>query len=341
MTRLREHTTSTGYATMIKARSTAAMFAVLCAVLFAATPPAIAQDANFGYPVPTIEQRLKNDPFNILDFRGSRRDGDRTSRATLAFQDSSVIIAKWAKAPSRVGEVFNNVPRYEVAAYELQKLFLTPAEYVVPPTVMRAFDITWYQTIDPLAAPTFDGTRSVIVVLQYWLANVESREVFDRRRFDRDTAYAHHLANLNVLTHLIRHNDANVGNILISTDTLNPRLFAVDNGVAFEAEASNRGTTWRDLRVNRIPASTVERLRGLTRESLARALGVVAEFEIIDGRLLPAAPTAPIDDGGTRRSAQRVQFGLTPREIDSVWDRLQNLLRRVEQGRISTFQGRS
>jgi len=310
---------------------------VLLFALHAAAAPALAQNANFGYPIATIEHRLKNDAFNILDFRGSRREDDRTSRATLAFEDSSVMLAKWAKAPSRFGEAFNNVPRYEVAAYELQNLFLPPSEYVVPPTVMRVFDVTWYRTIDPLAAPTFDDTRSVVIVLQYWLANVTPDNVFDRRRFDRDTAYARHLANLNILTYLIRHNDANTGNILLSTDTLNPRLFAVDNGVAFEAEASNRGTTWRDLRVNRIPAATVERLRSLTRESLQRALGVVAEFEILDGRLVPAAPTSPINADGTRRNHERVQFGLTPREIDGVWSRLENLLRRVDQGRLATF----
>lgn len=317
---------------MIKARSTV----LTLAVLFAANS-ASAQDANYGYPIATIEQRLRNDAFNILDLRGSRREDDRTSRVTLAFQDSSVMLAKWAKAPSRFGEAFNNVPRYEVAAYEIQKLFLPPAEHVVPPTVMRAFDIDWYNTIDPLARPTFEGTRSVIVVLQYWLANVGSNNVFDRRRFDRDTAYARHLANLNVLTYLIRHNDANAGNILISTDTTNPRLFAVDNGVAFEAEASNRGTEWREMRVNRIPASTVERLKTVTRESLGRALSVVTEFEIHNGRLAPAASTAPISTDGTRHNAERVQFGLTPREIDGVWNRLQNLLGRVEQGRIRTF----
>ena len=34
-------------------------------------------------------------------------------------------------------EDFNNRPRYDLAAYELQKLFLEPAEYVVPPTALR------------------------------------------------------------------------------------------------------------------------------------------------------------------------------------------------------------
>lgn len=299
--------------------------------------PATAQDSNIVYPIPTIEQRLRADAFNLLDLRGSRRENDRTSRATLSFADSSVIIAKWAKAPSAIGEVFNNVPRYEVAAYEIQKLFLPHDEYVVPPTLPRAFDLDWYAKLDPLATPTFTGTNSVVVVLQYWLANVSSDDTFDRRRFDRDTAYARHLANLNVLTYLIRHSDANAGNILISTDSTNPRLFAVDNGVAFQAEASNRGTEWRELRVNRIPASTVERLKAITRESLDKALSVVAEFEIINGRLVPAAPTASIGPQGIRKDDQRVQLGLTASEIDGVWNRLQNLLRRVEQGRIRTF----
>lgn len=312
-----------------------ALFLLLAFI--AVSRSAVAQDVNIAYPIPAIEQYLKNDAFNLLDLRGSRRSDDRTSRATLSFPDSIIVIAKWAKAPAGVGEVFNNVPRYEVAAYEIQKLFLPYDEYVVPPTVMRTFDLEWYRGLDPGTLATFPGTRSVLVVLQYWLANVSPASTFDRRRFDQDTAYARNVANLNVLTYLIRHSDANAGNILISTESLNPRLFAVDNGVAFEAQASDRGTEWRELRVNRIPAATVERLKAITRESLERTLSVVAEFEIMDGRMVAAAPTQSIGSRGIRQNSQRVQLGLTRGEIDGVWNRLTSLLRRVEQGRIRTF----
>jgi hypothetical protein len=136
--------------------------------------------------------------------RGSRRVGDRTQRVTIAFADSSVMLTKWAAAP-RNGEEFNNQPRYEVAAYEIQKLFLSEADYVVPPTLLRVFDAGWFKAIKEETAPTFGNTNSVVAVLQYWLTAVRQDSVFDLKRFERDTAYARHLANLNLLTYLIKH----------------------------------------------------------------------------------------------------------------------------------------
>lgn len=300
-------------------------------------PAVQAQDINIVYPIAVIEKRLTRDTFQILNMRGSRREQDRTSRATLAYPDSMVIVAKWAVAASG-GEVFNNVPRYEVAAYEIQKLFLDEPDFVVPPTVLRATDHEWYQTVKPNTPPTFGKTRSVLVVLQYWLSAVTQDSVFDLKRFERDSVYARHLGNVNLLTHLIKHNDSNAGNVLVSTNTMNPRLFAVDNGVAFGGEESDRGTEWRPMRVPRVSAATVERLRKITREDLERTLGVVAEYEVQDGRLVPVEKTVNLSRGrGVRREDNRIQFGLTKLEIDGVEQRLKLLLKRVDSNRLRTF----
>ncbi len=297
----------------------------------------VAQDLNVHLPVQLIEQRLKADTFRVLQVRGSRRPNDRTQRVTLAFDDSSVIQVKWAIfAPN--AEVFNNSPRYEIAAYEFQKMFLDESDYVVPPTLSRAFNLDWYAQMDASAKPTFGRTASVLVTLQYWLGAVSSDSVFDLKRFDRDTVYARHLANLNVFTYLIKHNDANVGNVLISSSAVSPRLFAVDNGLAFGVEESDRGTDWRELRVSKVPLKTVERLRQITREDLDRTLGVVAEYEIRDRVFFPVEKTANTTRGrGVRKSDTRLQLGLTRLEIDGVEQRLRNLLRRVDSGRLKTF----
>ncbi|HSL72200.1 MAG TPA: hypothetical protein VK864_18270, partial [Longimicrobiales bacterium] len=123
-----------------------------------------AQDVNINYPISVIEQRLARDTFKIIDLRGSRRPNDRTQRVTVSFADSAVMISKWAVAAPN-GETFNNSPRYEVAAYEIQKLFLDEPDYVVPPTLMRVFDLDWYRTISPDVRPTFGNkTSSVLVV---------------------------------------------------------------------------------------------------------------------------------------------------------------------------------
>jgi hypothetical protein len=310
---------------------------LLAATTFLGTTRLAAQDTNVHLPVRVIEQRLSTDTFRILKIEGSRRPNDRTQRVTLAFLDSSVIIAKWAIfAPG--GEVFNNSPRYEIAAYEFQKMFLDEPDYVVPPTLSRAFDVDWYRQLNADVRPTFGGTKSVLVTLQYWLGAVDNDSVFDLKRFERDTAYARHLANLNVFTHLVKHNDANVGNVLISTNAINPRMFAVDNGLAFGLEESDRGTDWRDLRVPRVPQKTIDRLRTITREDLERTLGVLAEYDIRDGVFVAAEKTENSSRGrGVRKNDEKLQLGLTRTDIDGVAQRIRNLLRRVDSGRLKTF----
>ena len=237
------------------------------------------------------------------------------------------------------GGEFNNRPRYELAAYRIQKLFLPPDEYVVPPTVVRCFPLSWYRTaLEDRAPETFSGTEHVMVVLQYWLWGVTAEDVFDEDRFESDSVYARHLANLNVLTYLIRHRDANKGNFVVSEDPESPRVFAVDNGVSFRSERSNRGDDWRRLRVDRLPRRTVDRLRGLTPEELERHLGVLVQFELRGSQLVAVEPGQNLDPGdGIRRRDGVIQLGLTEGEISNVWDRLQDLLEDVDEGDLGVF----
>jgi hypothetical protein len=300
--------------------------------------PLQAQDSNISFPVAEIEMRLRTQPFTIFDMRGSRFEDDRTQRVAMTFPDSQSMLVKWAKAPNRGGFTFNNEPRYEIAAYEFQKLYLDEREYVVPPTVLRAVDLEYYRTLQPSAGATFGNTSSVVVVLQYWLSQVSSRDVHNEKRFETDSLYARHFANLNIFSYLVRHSDSNAGNVLISMDSTNPRVFAVDNGVAFGYESSDRGTAWRELLVKRVPKSTIERLRGITLEDLRNALGTVGQFEIRDGRLVAVPPTANIAPSlGVRNRNNVVQFGLTDREIRQMHDRIRRLISRVDDGKLQTF----
>ena len=66
---------------------------------------------------------------------------------------------------------FNNVPRYDLAAYELQKLFLDPAEYVVPPTALRMVSVPEFAKYSPKVERTFPGADQVVAVVQYWLSD--------------------------------------------------------------------------------------------------------------------------------------------------------------------------
>lgn len=308
------------------------------ALLVLASPVA-GQDGNIVLPVAEIEERLREHAFEIVDRRESRGlEGERTSRAALQFEDGTMMVVKWAPA-ARGGETFNNQPRYEVAAYEVQKLFLDEPDYVVPPTVVRAFPLAWYQRIDPRASATLRNTSSVLVTIQYWLFNVTQDGVWSEERFAADTAYARHFADLNILTYLIKHNDANEGNLLVSRDVANPRVFAVDNGLAFGSVTSDRGATWRDMQVRRLPAATVARLRAITEEELRAVLETVAQFEVGDDGILHPVRAAPSFSRGrgVRRHESVVQLGLTEREIRETWRRLESLIRDVDRGRYELF----
>lgn len=298
-----------------------------------------ATDSNILFPPDTVEARLARGQFRVLELRTPRGiEGERTRRATLEFSDGTLMAVKWAPA-ARGADEFNNSPRYEVAAYELQKLFLDPAAYVVPPTVMRVFDLDWYRSIDRYPRATFPETESVLVVLQYWLFNVTDDDVWDPGRFATDTAYARHMADFNLFTYLVRHSDENEGNYLISRSAGSPRVFSVDNGIAFASDESDRGVDWRRLRVERLPAAAIARLRTITEADLVARLETVAEFEIgPDGVLSPRAPGPAIEpDHGVRRNDDVVQLGLTRREIRNVWRRIRSLLERVDQGEYELF----
>src|SRR5690606_26493786 len=133
------------------------------------------------------------------------------------------------------------------------------------------------------------ATGSVVVTLQYWLNFVPQEDFWQPDRVRSDSLYARRIANFNILTHVSNHRDSNTGNYLISL-LEDPRVYSIDDGVSFESLSSNRGEVWRDMLVDRLPRSTVDRLAMITREDLERVLGIVAEFEIRDGELVPVPP---------------------------------------------------
>ncbi len=326
---------------------------VLALLLLPLVIPAgvLGQDSNVILPVAEVEERFKYQSFEILNMPSSRGlPSERTFAPTVKFEDGAMLQMKLAPAPQG-GEAFNNRPQYEVAAYEIQKLFLDESEYVVPPTVARCFAFDFLDAAIDKAAnrdaiedpkPTFDEWRMSLVVLQYWLWNIdvaERNDIRDRDRLEDDEAFARHAGNFNILTYLIRHNDSNDGNFLISTDPANPRVFAVDNGLAFSNEESNRGTYWRDIKLDRFPAKTIERLRAITMEDLEATVGVVAQFEIgPEGNFVQVEATENLDPGeAIRRTDSAIQIGLTDSEIRNIYRRLNQLIEWIDGGRYETF----
>jgi hypothetical protein len=299
-----------------------------------------AQDLNIPRPAEELERELATEPFRITTAEISRpkAKGDITLKAELSFSGDPPYRVKLRRAEPGA-EDFNNRPRYDLAAYELQKLFLAPPEYVVPPTALRFVPLAELRPYAAEAKPTFRGSDEVLVVLQYWLQEVKViADVYDPARFAADATYARHIGQLNVLTWLIQHGDSNVGNFLISRADEGARVFSIDNGVAFAFNESDRGQLWKSLRVDRLPADAVERLRGITEDELHRRLGVLAEWRLQDGHWVAATPGENLGPArGVRASKEAVQLGLTKSETGVVWRQLQRLLKDVDSGKISTF----
>lgn len=301
-----------------------------------------AQDLNIPRPPEEIERELATASFKITAAALTRPNakGDITLKAELSFDGRPPYRVKLRRAVPGAEE-FNNRPRYDLAAYELQKLFLEPDEYVVPPTALRTVPLAELLPFAPAAQPTFRDSDDVFVVLQYWLQEVRAIEdIYDAGRFDADFSYARNIGQLNIFTLLIAHGDSNAGNFLISRAKAGARVFSVDNGVSFEFNQSDRGELWKPIRVNRVPSQTVMRLRKITRDELERRLGVVGTWRRENGRWLAVPSDVNFNPrNGVRLKGDLLQMGLTRSEIHDVWRRLTRLLEDVDDGKIAVTIG--
>jgi hypothetical protein len=312
---------------------------LLAALLVAAAWSAAAQDRNITLPVAELERMLQTEPMQIVNAEISRpkAKGDITLKADASFGGRPAIRIKLRKSEPGA-QTFNNVPRYDLAAYELQKLLLDEPEYVVPPTSLRMVPMAQIKPYSSEVRATFPGSDDVLCVVQYWLQDVAvPADVLFPERFESDALYARHVGQLNVLTYLVNHRDSNLGNFLISAPE-GARVFSIDHGVAFASEASDRGELWRTMRVKRLPADTVARLRKLTEAELDSKLGVLAEWKLDSGHYAAVSPGANLKPrSGVRREEGVVQMGLSSAEIGSVWSRAQKLLRMIDDGDIATY----
>jgi hypothetical protein len=307
-------------------------------LLLSLSAAAAAQDANIRQPIPELERLLAAEPLVITAAEISRPNaqGDITLKADISFGGAPPLRVKLRKAEPGANS-FNNVPRYDLAAYELQKLFLDPHEYLVPPTSLRMVALADFAKYSPGVRPTFPGADQVLAVVQYWLFDIKSiPDVYDAARFAADPAYARYIGQLNVLTHLIRHRDSNQGNFLIGKAETGARVFSIDHGVAFESDDADRGELWKEMRVTRLPADTVERLRRITPEMLTERLAVLAQWQLKDGIYVPVAKGPNMSENrGVRRSGNDLQMGLNKSEIRSVNRIREKLLERIDEGKIT------
>jgi hypothetical protein len=297
---------------------------------------------RFCMPSAKLERLMREAPITLLDVQESPQGISAPLKLRISVPDGDgelVFQVKWKQVPTD-GDKLNNSPRREMAAYEVQKLFLDDADYVVPPTIIRCLPMTKYGAQLP-DARAFDGTQCTLGVMAYWMQNVTNEDVFDDDRWERGGPYPRHVGNLNLLTYLIHHKDSRGANFLISTDAFTPRTFSIDNGIAFSGAVTNPialfGRNWAKLFLDGYPKKSIERAAGLSSEQLD-AMAVVAQFAFRDGALVPQKTTAPLDPTeGVNRSKDVLQFGLDRDELKSLAERIATLREEFEEGEIKGF----
>lgn len=297
---------------------------------------------NWPYPPEEIEELFADDDFEIVSakYAGGGVTGAQKAEIRFPGRDGATLTVKWKRMPSPRLDGMNNSPRKEMAVYEIQKWFLEPEDYVVPTVGARCIPIKIARKFRPEAAPTLPRSRCVLGVAAVWLDGVTVPDaVLDNERFASDTNYAYHLANFNLLTYLVRHRDGRAGNILVSKNDENRRVFAVDNGIAFGGLVYNYFVpNWDRIRVPALRRDSIERLREIDRARMDE-LGVLASFERVSSGMLRLAPGAKNLDHtkAVRIHGAQVQLGLTRSEIDGIERRVKHLLRAVDAGEIPVF----
>ena len=298
-----------------------------------------ASAGNYSIPPSEAERRLGSEPFEILEAKRTASGVAGAQRWKLRFQDGKVIKAKWKAAPRYVADGWNNSPRREMAAYEIQKWFLDEEDYIVPPSEVRCIPLAQMQAIDSNARPTLLNTNCVYGVLSLWLQDVEEpAEIWHPDLFAQGGYYRYSIAAVDVLTLLIGHQDGRPANFLWSKDDRR-QVFSIDNGISFHAFPYNfLVRNWNDLRVPALSRQVIERLDRVGPEKI-KALGILRHLEPDENGVLQV--TAP--DGnhgpskGTRVRGSTLQFGLSKSEVREVEERLGLILRLAESGQIDLF----
>lgn len=289
-------------------------------------------------PAAEAARLLERERFELRDMERARGGVTRVDRAKAYFPARRVELpVKWKVVPDG-GEGWNNVARKEIAAFVIQRWFLDPDDWVVPPTAIRCVPVEEhrrFRDVDPIV----EDTQCVLGMVAAWIEDVRQPEVIlDPDRFRNEPAYARHRANMNLLAYLIDHRDGRLANFLVPKED-DGRIYVIDNGISFGALVWNYfRPNWNDIRVPALPRDAVDRLRRVTAADVT-ALLVLTQLEAdADGVLQPAAHEAPWDASeGARLRRGRAQFGLSANEVPELAARLQRLLARVDGGEIALF----
>ncbi|MGD8432545.1 MAG: hypothetical protein PVI73_00360, partial [Syntrophobacterales bacterium] len=235
---------------------------------------------------------------------------------------------------------FNTSPRKEIAAYNVQKFFLDPEDYVVPTALPVCISRDRFMKRGGYAAATLEGTDCVLGLASIWMKDVTVPDtLYDESRFLKDPTYAYFMSNFNLLTYLIQHRDNRVGQFLVSKDDKRRQVFSIDNGISFGFWPYNFFIQqWEDIHVPALRKNSIERLRKIQRQDL-NFLAVIVQFELDQNGVLQPKPVGKNLDPkvGAKYKDGILQYGLSKAEIDALWDRIQHVIAEVDAGNIQVF----
>lgn len=294
---------------------------------------------NWPMAPSVLDLKLAFDDFTIKEVKGAGSGVTGASRFVVQFADGQTLKVKWKRFPAKTLDGWNNSPRKEFAAYVIQRWLFDEADYVVPTPVPRCIPLDVYEPVDADAQPSVAGTSCVLGLFAVWMNDVEVVDDLDddiEEHIAENPAFGEHLADMNLVTYLIDHRDGREGNFLISTDPRDPRIFAIDNGIAFEGFPWNFFVpNWNKIRVPWLRADPIARLRALPAEEVERLASLFDMDADPQGILRVTRPTAPLDPKkGVRIAPGKVQLGLTTKEIGALKERIHDLLAKVDAGEI-------
>jgi len=312
---------------------------------FTGSVPTRSEQDFASWPVKPLEaeQLMAHAKFEVLSVESAGSGTTRPEKVEIRFPETGDHFSVKGKLVPSGLDGFNNSPRKELAAWKLQALFLDPVDFTVPATAMRCTPLPKWNERHDNDVTNVAGTDCMLWEASLWLENVTVPDrLYEEERFLNDLAYAYHLANFNIFAYLINLRDNRKGNVLISKNESNRRVFAIDNGVAFETIWYNwfypPHYAWRQIRVPALPRQSIDRLRKLKRADLDFLL-VVSQLELDEHGIMKNTDPGPVinPDVGADRDGGTIQFGLTRSEIDAIWSRVEALIGKVDTGEIGLF----